>query len=174
MPRRLIDITGQRFGRLIVLELAKRKGPGGRSLWLCQCVCKNKTIVHPENLRSGNTNSCGCLHQEIDREFHFRHGEADLRNSKITREYKSWCSMRQRCLNPNNHAYNRYGGRGIKICKRWNKYENFLADMGRCPLGLTLDRTNNDKNYTPSNCRWATRKQQANNRRHGNRYVTRY
>jgi hypothetical protein len=86
----------------------------------------------------------------------------------------SWAAMIQRCTNPNNNAYHRYGGRGIKVCKRWHRFEYFLADMGRRPTGKTLDRINNDGNYSPANCQWATKKQQANNQRHGNRYKRNY
>ena len=87
-------------------------------------------------------------------------------DGKKTLAYTSWTAMKLRCLNPNFHAYHRYGGRGIKVCNRWLVFENFLADMGERPSGLTLDRRERDKDYEPSNCRWATRKEQANNRKH--------
>jgi len=164
MPRKLVDITGQHFGRLLVLGVAGRV-KAGRVVWCCLCECGSKIVAYGYNLRTGNTNSCGCYHREVDRKFHLQHGEADRRNGKATSEYQIWGAMIQRCDNPNNPAYDHYGGRGIKICQRWRKYENFIADMGRHPIGLTLDRINNDDGYKPSNCRWATKKQQANNRR---------
>src|SRR5436190_19682968 len=153
----LIDITGQRFGRLIVIEIAARKGPGGRSLWLCRCDCESKVVAWGGNLRSGNTKSCGCLRREVSYENHFIHGEG--KSGKTTSEYHSWQAMRARCLDPNNRAYKWYGGRGIRVCARWLKFENFLADMRRRPAGRSLDRINNDGDYEPSNCRWATPKQ---------------
>jgi len=98
-----------------------------------------------------------------------RHGHG--RTNAKTPEYKVWMAMRSRCNSPNNHAFSDYGGRGIKVCERWNTFENFLADMGARPQGMTLDRKNNDRGYEPGNCRWATMKSQQRNRRN-NRLFT--
>ena len=98
-----------------------------------------------------------------------RHGHT--RNGKESSEYISWAHMKTRCQNPNNDRYHRYGGRGIKVCERWQSFENFLADMGVRPPGLTLERMDNDSNYEPGNCKWATQKEQANNKGvHFNQY----
>jgi hypothetical protein len=105
--------------------------------------------------------------RQCNAEIHFVHRESTSRtlNQKRTTEYQRWHSMRKRCLDPNCPAYKNYGGRGIRICKRWQHYKNFLSDMGRCPPGKSLDRINNDGDYEPSNCRWATPSQQNRNRR---------
>jgi hypothetical protein len=154
------------FGRLTVVMLLAIEVNylGKRSrVWLCRCVCGNLTSVQSRYLNSGNTKSCGCL--DLDRKKKIVHGES---NSRMTLEYRAWISMKGRCYNKNHHKYPDYGGRGIRVCARWRtSYENFLEDMGRKPSrNHSLDRfPNNDGNYEPSNCRWATPKQQRANQR---------
>jgi hypothetical protein len=148
---RFIDITGKRFDRWFVLERAGRR----RKRWLCRCICGAERAVHGSRLRNGTSRSCGCLRR--------RHGHSgNGKKRKPSRTYKSWESMHWRCndlQNPN------YGGRGITVCARWRKFENFLADMGKRPRGKTLDRIDPDGNYEPGNCRWATPTEQYFNRR---------
>ncbi len=151
---KIIDLTGQKFGKLIVIKQTP-SNRWGHSRWLCECICKQKTTVCGGSLKSGNTKSCGCL---VTKHGHSRKG----RWSKV---YKSWTHMIQRCTNPNNERYRDYGGRGITICRRWMIFENFLKDMGEQPQKHQLDRIDNDGNYCKKNCRWATRKQQAGNKR---------
>lgn len=151
------DHTGQRFGRLLVISKQGEK-------WLCRCDCGTEKPISGGHLRSGNVVSCGCYIKEIAKNPK-THGATYTRASKI------WVSMNQRCNNPKNSRYSDYGGRGIKVCDRWLKLENFIADMGQPPAGMTLDRINNDLGYEPSNCRWATSIQQARNTS-ANRLVT--
>jgi hypothetical protein len=162
----LKDIRKQRFHRLLVLQYV-RSDHRGEAMWKCRCDCGAIITVSGGNLRSGHTTSCGCWMREHNARLHFTHGEAAsrTRNQKRTTEYQIWHSMRKRCFDPNCPAYKHYGGRGITICKRWLKFENFLADMGRRPKGKSIDRVNNNGDYKKSNCRWATAKQQVNNRR---------
>jgi hypothetical protein len=157
------DLVGQTFGRLAVLSRAPRETRTEDVKWLCRCVCGNESNVRSVLLRSGKTQSCGCLRREILSAKNTRHGHT-VGNS-MTREYRIWLSMMNRCRNPNVDRYECYGGRGIKVCERWHAFDNFLADVGPIPAPLSIDRINNDGDYEPGNVRLATRKEQAANRR---------
>ena len=156
---RLNDLTGQEFDRLTVKE---RAGTQGRlTLWRCICKCGNITTVRRDHLVNKTIRSCGCL--LIDK--NIKHGHKT--RERTSREYSTWRNMIQRCTNPKADAYPHYGGRGIRVCARWLKFENFLSDMGPKPLGLTLERQNTNGDYSPDNCIWATQSDQIRNRRHG-------
>lgn len=152
------DITGQRFGRLVVIKIAGQDKWRSK-LWECLCDCGATTIVKGESLKAGSTQSCGCLRKERVLKAITKHGMS------ATLIYHLWQTMHSRCENPNCIGYKNYGGRGIKVCDRWFKFENFFEDMGKKPEGLSLERINNNKGYSPDNCKWATRIEQSHNSR---------
>lgn len=163
-------MIGERFGRLTVVGEAERyitpkTGKPSRR-WRCECACGGETITKAAKLKSGHTQSCGCLWRE--RITKHAHGAAGAGRSRV---YRIWDAMVQRCHNPAAHKFDMYGGRGITVCDRWRVFENFLADMGEPARDLSIDRIDNSKGYSPSNCRWATRKQQQRNMR-SNHIVT--
>ena len=151
------DETGNRFGKLLVLKFSHKENQ--RTYWICRCDCGKEIIINKANVKNGHTKSCGCYNSELATERWETHGMTG------TKVHRTWCQMRRRCLDKNSKNYFRYGGRGIKICDRWlESFENFYADMGEPPsIKHSIDRINNNGNYEPSNCRWATNKQQNRN-----------
>ena len=154
-----IDITGQRFGRLIAIKSTRVQGK--QTYWECMCDCGSVVEISLGNLRSGNTTSCGCALKDSLIKRNLTH------NLSKTKLYYVHNTMRQRCGNPNNTSYPRYGGRGITVCEEWMNFESFYnwAIESGYKEGLSIDRIDNDGNYEPSNCRWETPVNQARNRR---------
>lgn len=166
---KVIDLTGQVFGRLTVIDRAvSRKLSSGATAarWNCECICGNKTTVDSGNLRQGRTTSCGCYSAEIVKTCRVTHGASS--NGSVTREYTSWLEMIRRCEDKNRKNYSNYGGRGISVCSEWrNSFEKFLEHIGPRPPGdYSIDRyPDKNGNYEPGNVRWASRIEQNNNSR---------
>lgn len=168
---RIKDMTGERFGRLTVLQYAgsKRYKKSSVAMWNCKCDCGKEVTVQGQTLRSGRTKSCGCLSKEVHSEVMTERNKNNSRHGQFgTRLYGIWCGMKTRCYNPNHEAYEDYGGRGIAICDEWRnnfqKFHEWAINSGYSDE-LTIDRIDVDGNYQPSNCKWATMSEQRRNQR---------
>lgn len=161
-PKNVPDLNGQVFQRLTVIEYAGISPMGARALWKCLCECGSTTTVTGKSLRGGHTKSCGCLISDLTALRNYRHGK-----SKSSNVYNTWIKIKDRCYNKNSPDYKDYGAKGVAVCDRWlHSFDNFHEDMGEKPtLDHSIDRIDTKGNYEPSNCKWSTDLEQANNTR---------
>jgi hypothetical protein len=161
------DLIGKKFGKLEVVDrVPKPKGKSGNHVWcLCVCDCGEIVEIRGTCIRTGNTTSCGCAKTKLCKT-NLKHGHAGNKGGRVSPEYQAWAKMIRRCESPNDSRYYCYGARGVSVCRAWrHSFEQFLADMGKRPSNEhSLDRKSNDGDYKPSNCRWATKKQQRLNK----------
>ncbi|MBP1971581.1 hypothetical protein J2Z83_003732 [Virgibacillus natechei] len=158
-----IDLAGEKFNRLTVVSFVGEEGT--HRLWRCKCECGNERTIREYAFKNGRTKSCGCYNRQRSSEYNTKHGQS-YKNKKFTPEYQAWANMVKRCTNHNATGYEYWGGRGITICDRWELFENFFADMGSKPTeNHSLDRIDNEKDYSPDNCKWSDKTEQVINRR---------